>query len=111
MEEEKLWYCKSCEAEFDPYAEEVTIMWEGSRFFVIQDRSGRAHSLNQTTWEKIQRRRELGNQSLSFRPSNLYGDEENGTHGIELYPEEEVEPEAGTGTFETTSEEVREESA
>jgi len=106
MEEEKLWYCNSCESEFDPYAEDVKIKWESKGVIIIEDRSLRAHSLTQSTWEKIQRRRELGNQSLSLNPSNLYGDEENGTQGIELYAEKEAEPEAGTGTFETNSTEV-----
>jgi hypothetical protein len=75
-EEEKIFYCINCECEYDPFAEDVKIIREASRrSYLIKDSSGRAHSLIVTTWKKIQRRRELGNQSLSLTPSNLYGEE------------------------------------
>jgi len=73
MGEEKLWYCKSCETEFDPYADDVKIIREGSHKSLIEV-DGRAHSLTLTTWKQIQRRRDLSNHALDTNSPNLYAE-------------------------------------
>jgi hypothetical protein len=71
-EEEKLYYCKNCDAEFDPFAEDVKIMYESHGAYIIEDSTRRAHSLVLTTWVKIKRLRELGDHARPTNPFNLY---------------------------------------
>jgi len=73
MDDEQIFYCKNCDAEFDPYAEDVKIVHQShGGLITIEDSSHRAHSLRLTTWKKIQRIRELEDSARPVNPFNLY---------------------------------------
>ena|ERR1700693_3081543 len=76
MEEDKIYWCRNCSAEFDPFADDVTILHESHGVIVIQDRSRRAHSLTLTTWNKLKRTRELEDCARPINPSNLYQEQD-----------------------------------
>jgi hypothetical protein len=58
--DERLWFCTSCELEFSLDDENIKVVWgPKGRSCVIEDTDRRAHSLVLTTWENIQKRREL----------------------------------------------------
>lgn len=76
MDEEKLYWCRNCDLEFDPFAEDVKIIWESHGVIIIQDLSGRAHPLVPTSWKKIQRVRDLEDHARPVNPINLYEEQE-----------------------------------
>jgi hypothetical protein len=78
MDDEKFYYCKSCSSEFDPFAEDVKVLHESHGVIIIQDRSGRAHSLTLTSWNKIKRVRELEDHARPINPVNLYQEQNDG---------------------------------
>ena len=95
MDEEKIYYCKNCSAEFDPFAEDVKVLYESHGVYVIKDSSGRAHSLTLTTWEKIQRVRELEDLARPVNPANLYQEQDSESES-EQYAEPSADDETDT---------------
>jgi YD repeat-containing protein len=71
MSEVGIWYCRSCENEFDIEDPNIKVIRPPSdhHSLIIDDR-GRAHSLTYTTWGNIQRRRALNESTLQPNPKN-----------------------------------------
>jgi len=66
----KIWYCKSCSAEWDPEADDVQIVSRTAlRCTIIFE--GRAHSLTLLSWETIKRRRELERSAMAVTGPNM----------------------------------------
>jgi len=70
--EDRVWYCKNCDCEFDIDGEGIRIVkWDTSNSVCIFDAEGRAHNLRFVEWSTVQAHRHCTDFSLSPVPSTL----------------------------------------